>query len=117
VKLPSWRALLPASSLERDASEVKRLAIKYVKEETLDPLKGAGRFALFGAIGSVFVAVGAALLLLGSLRFLQEQFPVFRGTLSWIPYLALAVLAAAVAGLALWRVVAGAGERRTKEKS
>ena len=67
------------------------VAVRYVKEETLQPLKATGRFALFGALGSVFVGFGVVLLLLAVLRFLQEQFEVFRGTLSWIPYLIVAV--------------------------
>jgi hypothetical protein len=117
MKAPSWRSVLKGNSLQRDLTEIRDLALKYVKEETLDPLKATGRFALFGALGSVFVSLGVGLLLLGVLRFFQEQFAVFRGTLSWIPYLIVAALAVLVIALTLWRVTSGAGPRRIKDKS
>ncbi len=112
MKFPDWRQWLPTSDLEKDLGEVKRLTVKYLREETIDPLRAAGRFALFGALGSAFVAIGAALVMLGVLRFLQDQFPVLDGTLSWIPYLVVAALGLMGAALALWRVVAGAGKKR-----
>ena len=66
--------------------------MRYVKEETLQPLKDLGRFVAFGALGSLFVGFGAVLLLVGSLRYLQWQFPVLDGSLSWLPYVIVAVL-------------------------
>jgi hypothetical protein len=53
-------------------------------------------------------------LLIGALRFLQEQFPVLDGSLSWLPYLIVAVLACGVAGLTLWRIMSGTAKRRLK---
>jgi hypothetical protein len=75
VKNKSWRRFLRGASLQRDFEELRDLAIRYVKEETIKPLKDLGRFVLWGTIGSVFVGFGAVLLLLGSLRYLQWQFP------------------------------------------
>jgi len=114
MKTPPWRKYLPGASFKRDVEEIRGLIIAYIKEETIKPLKDMGRFALWGAAGSVLVGFGTALLLLASLRFFQEQFPVFRGTLSWIPYLIVAVLALAVMGLTVWRVVSGTAKRRLK---
>ena len=114
MKTPPWRKYLPGASFKRDVEEIRSLIIAYVKEETIQPLKDMGRFALWGAAGSIFVGFGATLLLLAALRFLQEQFPVFRGTLSWIPYLIVAVLALAVTGLTVWRVISGSAKRRLK---
>jgi hypothetical protein len=54
-------------------------------------------------------------MLLGALRFLQEQFPVLDGTLSWLPYLIVVVLAALVVALTLWRIVSGTAKRRLKD--
>jgi hypothetical protein len=54
-------------------------------------------------------------MLLGALRFLQEQFRVLDGTLSWLPYLIVVVLAALVAALTAWRIVSGTAKKRLKD--
>jgi hypothetical protein len=115
MKKPLWRKFLPKPSFQRDFEDIRDLAVRYIKEETIQPLKDTGRFAMFGALGSIFVGFGVTLLLLASLRFFQEQFPVFRGTLSWIPYFIVAILAIAVTGLTVWRIMSGAAKRRLKE--
>jgi hypothetical protein len=101
--------------MQSDFQEIRDLAVRYIKEETVQPVKDMGRFVLWGTVGSVFVGFGVVLLLLGSLRFLQEQFKVLNGSLSWIPYLIVVFIAAAVIALTLWRIVAGADKRRLKE--
>jgi hypothetical protein len=116
VKRPAWIKVLRGESLRDDLEEVGAVALRYVKEETLVPLKNTGRFALYGALGSLFVAFGTILLLLAVLRFFQEQFSVFRGTLSWIPYFIVAGVAILVAAFTAWRIVRGAGSRRLKDK-
>jgi hypothetical protein len=100
--------------MRRDFEELKTLFVRYVKDETLQPIKDLGRFVLWGVVGSLFVAFGAVLLLLGTLRFLQEQFSVLNGTLSWLPYLIVAVLCVAVLALTTWRVLSGTAKRRLK---
>jgi hypothetical protein len=114
VKNKSWRRFLRGASLQRDFEELRSLLVRYVKEETIKPLKDLGRFLLWGTVGSVFVAFGAALLLLGSLRYLQWQFPVLDGSLSWLPYVIVAALSLIVIGLTAWRVVSGTAKRRLK---
>jgi fructose-specific phosphotransferase system IIC component len=114
MKIPAWRKFVRGSSIQRDLEDIKDLAIKYIKEETIQPLKDLGRFVAYGAVGSLFVGFGFTLLLLGSLRFLQEQFKVLDGTLSWLPYLIVAVLAALVVGITMWRIVSGTAKRRLK---
>jgi len=69
----------------------------------------------WGSAGSLLVGFGVSLMLLGALRFLQEQFPVLDGTLSWLPYLIVVVLAALVVALTLWRIVSGTAKRRLKD--
>jgi uncharacterized membrane protein len=54
-------------------------------------------------------------MLLGVLRFLQEQFRVLDGTLSWLPYLIVVVLAALVVVITFWRIVSGTAKRRLKD--
>ena len=111
---PSWRKFLRGATIQRDLEEIRDLFIKYIKEETIQPLKEMGRFILYGAIGSIFVGFGVTILLHGALRFLQEQFRVLDGSLSWLPYIIVALIAAGVAALTLWRVVSGAAKRRLK---
>ncbi|MGD0055250.1 MAG: hypothetical protein ABSC34_07435 [Acidimicrobiales bacterium] len=110
----SWRNFLRGASLQRDIQEIKTLAIRYIKEETIQPLKEMGRFIAFGVLGSLLVGFGTTLLLIGALRFLQEQFKVLDGSLSWLPYLIVAVLACAVIALTMWRIVSGSAKRRLK---
>jgi len=59
-----------------------------------------------GTLGSLLVGFGYFFLLFGALRFLQDQFKVLDGTLSWIPYL-IVVCCALVIALTLWRIVSG----------
>lgn len=110
----SWRKFLRGASLKRDFEELRILAIRYVKEETVKPLKDLGRFIAYGTLGSLFVGFGYVFLLIGALRYLQWQFPVLDGSLSWLPYVIAAVLALVVMSLTAWRVVSGTAKRRLK---
>ena len=92
------------NSVQRDLDEIKALALRYIKEETIQPIKEMGRFVLWGAVGSLLVGFGYFFLLFGALRFLQDQFKVLDGSLSWIPYLIVVVLAALVMALTVWRM-------------
>ena len=74
----------------------------YARQETIQPLKGLGRFLAFGVAGSVLVGIGVTLLFLAGLRALQtETGETFTGNWSWAPYLIVTVAAALVAGLAV----------------
>ncbi len=87
-----------------------QLVVDYVKQETLDPVKGLGRYVLFGVAGSVALAIGLVILSVGFLRFLQgETGDAFAGNLSWLPYLICAVAVVSVAALAVWAI--GRGQR------
>jgi hypothetical protein len=110
----SWRRFLRGKTLQRDFEELRDILVRYVKEETIKPLKDLGRFVLWGSLGSVFVGFGAVFLLIGSLRYLQWQFPVLDGSLSWLPYLIVAVLSVIVMALTAWRVASGTAKRRLK---
>jgi Putative Actinobacterial Holin-X, holin superfamily III len=115
VKNSAWRRFLWGASLQHDLDELKKTAIRYIKEETIKPLKDLWRFVLWGAIGSVFVGFGAVLILFGALRYLQWQFPVLDGSLSWLPYVIVAALAFVVMALTAWRIMAGGAKRRLKD--
>jgi hypothetical protein len=89
-----------------------QLVVAYVKQEALGPFTGLLRSVAFGVLGSVALAFGVALLLLAALRILQTETGAFHGNLSWLPYVIVAVLAAAVLGLAIWRITHGPAARR-----
>ncbi len=107
-----------AGGLKDAGSEALRLAVAYVKQETLDPLRGLGRFILWGIVGSVAVAAGLVIVVVGLLRLLQgETGSSFQGNLSWIPYLICTVVVLGVAGLAGMAIVRGQrGGNPSKEK-
>ncbi|MDH2903138.1 MAG: hypothetical protein PXZ08_04205 [Actinomycetota bacterium] len=108
MRTPSWRKLFKGASIQRDLEEIRDLFVRYLKEQTVQPLKDLGRFVAFGALGSIFVGFGAVVGLLGLLRMFQWLFPVLDGSLSWIPYLIIVVLALVVGALVVQRIFAGA---------
>jgi Putative Actinobacterial Holin-X, holin superfamily III len=99
---PEERPGLPALG-----AELWDLLLRYVKQETVDPVKALGRFVTFGVAGSLFVGVGLVLLALALLRALQTQMRTFYGDLNWIPYLVVAVGALLVLGLTGLRILHG----------
>jgi hypothetical protein len=96
--------------LRQAGDDAFQLTIGYLKQETLGTLKGLGRFLIAGLIGSLLLAVGVLLVLVGVLRLLQEETgSALSGDLSWVPYFAVSILGAGVAGVAAWRITAGPG--------
>ncbi|MDQ6927889.1 MAG: hypothetical protein M3159_04410 [Actinomycetota bacterium] len=78
------------------------LVIEYVKQETIDPIRGLGRFLAFSLAAVVVGGLGTILLVLGVIRLLQaETGSAFRGHLSFLPYLIAMVLSLAVIALAI----------------
>ena len=86
--------------------EAINLVKEYARQETLQPLRGAGRWLAFGAAGSVLLGFGSVLLVLGVLRVLQtDTGDTFSGRwMSLLPYLIALVAAAIVIGLAVSRI-------------
>jgi len=76
------------TSLPAQAAQLWDLVRAYAKQETIEPIKGLGRYAAMGLAGSVLLSVGLVLLTLGGLRALQtETGDTFAGSWSWAPYL------------------------------
>lgn len=67
----------------RPVDDVLSLTKAYVKQETLGPLKGAGRWIAFGLAGALAVGMGVVMLMLACLRLLQNY---MHGAMSWAPY-------------------------------
>jgi hypothetical protein len=87
------------TDLPSHVQDLSKLVIAYVKQETIEPIKGLGRFVALGLAGSALVGVGLVVLFLGVLRLLQDETgDAFRGHLKFVPYLITLVLAAIVAG-------------------
>ena len=96
-------------------SELWDLVLRYLRQETLEPIKGLGRFVLFGVLGSMVIFAGLTLLLVGLLRGLQEETgSTFTGNLTWVPYGICALTGLAVVLLAAAAVTRGRGRARAK---
>lgn len=80
------------------------MVVAYAKQETIDPIKGLGRYVVWGLLGAVTLSLGLVLLVLGGLRLLQtETGSAFGGRLTWIPYLLVLVVSGGAAAAALSR--------------
>ena len=68
----------------------------YAEQQTVGPIKGAGRWLAYGAVAALTLSIGLIILLLGVLRLVQTEWDrSATGSLSWLAYLitlALAVL-------------------------
>jgi uncharacterized membrane protein YidH (DUF202 family) len=92
-------------SIPEVSSELWALTKDYARQETVDPLKGIGRYLAFGAAGAVLIGFGVVLLMLSALRALQTQTgDALDGNLSWLPYAIVLVVAVGLAALAASRI-------------
>ncbi len=102
--------------LRHAGDDAFQLTVDYLKQETVEPLKGLGRFLYMGIAGSFFLAGGILLILIGILRLLQtETGTALTGDWSWVPYAVVVLLGIAVIGVAAWRITAGPGEQQLPE--
>lgn len=93
------------------AVELKDLVVTYAKQETIEPIKGLGRFIAFGVAGSLLLANGLLLLMLAVLRALQTELAdTFDGNWSFAPYLITLIACIVVAALAARAI--GASKRK-----
>lgn len=83
-------------------ADLKDLVIAYAKQETVEPLRGLGRYLGYGIGGALLVALGVVFLGMAGLRALQtETGTTFTGNWSFAPYfIVLAGLAIIIALLA-----------------
>ena len=95
------------------AKDIATLSIDYIKQETIEPLKGLKRYLAFGLAGGLLIGFASVLLVLSLLRGIQAGLAYrhlkttaegvvrnngpLSGSLSWAPYLLAAV--ACVVGL------------------
>ena len=94
-----------SKSVPQVGSELWDLTKGYAKQETVEPLKGLGRYLAFGVGGALLIGFGVVLLMLAGLRALQTQTnTMFTGSWSWLPYVIVLVAAAGLAALAVSRI-------------
>jgi hypothetical protein len=87
-------------SLPTLASELWDLVRAYAKQETVEPLKGLGRYVGYGLLGGSLLSIGLFLVALGGLRVLQtETGSTFEGNWSWAPYLIVVAVAMVIVAL------------------
>ena len=86
--------------------EVIELVKGYARQETVGPLRGAGRWLAWGAAGAIMLGFGSVLIVLGLLRLVQHEFaPTFSGRwFGLLPYLFALVLSVAIIGVAVSRI-------------
>ncbi|MGH9182427.1 MAG: hypothetical protein ACRDZ9_01155 [Acidimicrobiales bacterium] len=103
---------MPDKSLPTLAAELWDLLRTYVRQATVDPIKGLGRFVALGTAGSVLLGIGTVVVAIGVLRLLQsETGSTFAGNWSWAPYAITLVACAVVAALALSAATRRKGDR------
>lgn len=97
------------------ASELWRLVVGYVKQETVDPIKGLLRYVALGLLGSTLLTMGLLMWVLALLRALQtETGSRFTGNLSWLPYVITVVACAALAAMAARAI--GSHKRKARRR-
>ncbi len=90
--------------MRAEISELFEMLRAYAVQETVGPLRGLGRYLLFGLAGALGVSLGVVLATLALVRVLQAEAGIFNANWSFVPYLAgVAFLVLAI--LALIRAV------------
>jgi hypothetical protein len=98
----------PRPSTRRETASVGEV-VEYVKDyaiqETVGPLKGAGRWIGYGAGGAALLGLGIMLLMLGLLRLIQSEWSgIAEGGTSWIPYAIVFVVTVLLILITLLRI-------------
>jgi len=89
-----------ADNPQQEVRELKDLVIAYAKQETVEPLKGLGRYVGYGLGGALLMGTGIGFLAMGLLRLLQENRGwAVHGNWSWVPYVIDVVILIAIAAL------------------
>jgi hypothetical protein len=91
-------------SKDGQVSELLDLVKVYATQETVGPLRGAGRSIALGVVGVSLLGLGIILLLVAVLRVLQTETSAFDGNWSFVPYVIDLVLASAIIAISLTRI-------------
>ncbi len=92
------------TSRERDG-ELFDLVVSYARQETIEPLRGVGRWVAFGLISMGLISVGMVLVSLGLLRAVQDiGGTTFDGAWSFVPYIFGVVFASVIVAIAISQI-------------
>ena len=79
--------------------------VRYARQETIVPLRGGGRWLVFGVLGALFVGSATVVFVLASLRLLQDlSGEALAGGWSFVPYVAAFVVSVALTIAAVARI-------------
>ena len=92
------------------SDDLAALLRAYVHQETVEPLRGLGRYLFFGVIGSLLLGFGAVLVAIGGAKGLQV-WGGLEGWWSWVPYLAAALFLSATGAIAVGLLGRGSRSR------
>ena len=97
-----------SSQLPDDATNIGGLIDflkRYAQQETLGPLKGAGRWLGMGVAGAAVLGLGLVYVLLGLLRLIQTEWDrAASGSLSWLAYLVVLIVCLLLLWLTISRI-------------
>lgn len=109
--------MLAEKSPQETIQELKDLVVAYFKQETIEPLKGLGRYIAFGLGGALLLGTGVFFLAIGALRALQTQTDTtFTGNWSWAPY-GIVVFALGVCAALVWAARGKSAQRATDRET
>jgi hypothetical protein len=78
--------------------ELRELVVAYAQQETIEPLKGLGRYAGYGIASAFLSGLGAVFVAVGLLRLIEDETGKhLHGHWSWVPYAGVMVASAAIA--------------------
>ena len=104
-----------ADNPQETIRELRVLVVEYAKQETVEPLKGLGKFVGFGLVAALLIGFGLTFMFLGLLRVLQEEvLPHWNSDWSWVPYILVVVAMIIVA--AIFILVGRAAMRRSMKR-
>jgi hypothetical protein len=94
-----------ADNPQETLRELRDLIVAYVRQETVEPIKGLGKYVAFGLLGALLIGTGIVFVEIGVLRVLQgtSSDPHFTGNWSWAPY-AIVVVASLAAAVIAWYI-------------
>jgi len=92
---------------DKSFSDVYEMLFSYVKQETLKPIRGAGRWIAFGFTAALFLSIGIVLGSLGVLRLVQTSSLGDSAAWSWLSYVVALLLLVVVFVISVSRIRKG----------